>query len=141
MSAEDKAAGARPDRRRRPDWAPRFLEAIRSSGNVRLAARAAGIDRSTPYQRARRDPVFAAAWAEATEDAIDLLEAEARRRALASSDQLLMFLLRAHRPEKYRDRFDVRLELQAEAERVAERLGVPVEDVLERVERLAREVR
>jgi len=106
-----------------------------------LAAFGAGVDRRAPYQRARRDPAFASAWAAAQEASIDLLEAEARRRAMTSSDALLMFLLKAHRPERYRERVDVRLELRAEAERVAERLGVPVEAILERVERLAREVR
>ena len=124
----------------RQDWVPRFLDAIRASGNVRLAANAAGIDRSTPYIRASRDPAFKAAWAEANEDAVDLLEAEARRRALTTSDGLLMFLLRAHRPERYRDRVDVRVEVRREAERVAAKLGMSVEDVLAAAERRAKEL-
>ena len=66
--------------------------------------------------------------------------AEARRRALSGSDQLLMFLLRAHRPEKYHERVGIRLELRQDAERVAERLLVTLEEVPERVERLAREL-
>lgn len=98
---------------RRVDWAGRFLEALRASGNVRLSASAAGIDRDTAYKRRRRDQHFAAAWAAAEQDAIDILEAEARRRALSVSDQLLMFLLRAHRPELYRD--NTRLELTGAA--------------------------
>jgi hypothetical protein len=129
-----------PARTPRRDWIPAFLDAIRASGNVRLAASAAGVDRSTPYVRAKRDPEFAANWAMAEQDAIDILEAEARRRALESSDSLLMFLLRAHRPERYRDSVEVRLDVRAQAEQVAARLGVPLEQVLERVERLAREV-
>lgn len=123
-------------RRRRPAWEARFLEVIRSSGNVRLAAAAAGINRTTPYAAARRDPGFAAAWAAAEQDAIDVLEAEARRRALAGSDGLLQFLLRGLRPERYRDRMDVRFEIEREAERVAERLGIPVERLLERIAHL-----
>ncbi len=71
-----------------------------------------GIDRDTVYKRAGRDPQFTAAWAQAREDAIDGLEAEARRRALSTSDTLLMFLLRANRPAKYRD--NARLELTGE---------------------------
>jgi DNA-directed RNA polymerase specialized sigma24 family protein len=125
---------------RRPDWRQRFLEVIRSTGNVRLSAQAAGIDRSTPYVRARRDPTFAAAWAEAEQDAIDVLEAEARRRALSSSDALLMFLLRAHRPERYRESLDLRVELRREAERIAERLGVTPEEILERANRRVKEL-
>ncbi|MCI4355412.1 MAG: hypothetical protein L3K06_08630, partial [Thermoplasmata archaeon] len=76
---------SRVQRTRRPDWKPRFLEIYRGTGNVRLAADAAGIDRSTPYVRAARDPRFAAAFERAREDAIDGLEGEARRRALGGS--------------------------------------------------------
>ena len=100
-------------RAHRADWGPRFIEAFRASGIVRLAALSAGIDRDTVYKRAGRDPLFAAAWAQAREDAIDVLEAEARRRALSVSDSLLMFLLRANRPTMYRD--NARLEVTGAA--------------------------
>jgi hypothetical protein len=119
---------------------PRFLEVIRATGNVRLAADAAGVDRSTPYRRAGRDPAFARDWAAADQDAIDVLEGEARRRALAGSDALIMFLLKAHRPERYREALNVRLDIRPEAQRIAERLGIPVEEVLEAAERKAREI-
>jgi hypothetical protein len=52
-------APARVPPTRRPDWKPRFLEVFRATGNVRLSADAAGIERSTPYVRAARDPLFA----------------------------------------------------------------------------------
>ena len=55
--AEPTRSAAR--RARRPDWKPRFLEVFRSTGDVRLSADAAGIERSTPYVRAARDPLFA----------------------------------------------------------------------------------
>ena len=77
---------------------------------------------------------------EAREETLDLLEAEARRRALTSSDSLLMFLMRSYRPEQFRDSVNVHLDLRAGAARVAERLGLPVEEVLERVERKIREL-
>ena len=70
----------------------------------------------------KEDPVFAAAWDEAEEKAADVLEAEARRRAVLGvpkplgkvvrdddgqpiairrySDTLLLALLRAHRPPR-----------------------------------------
>ena len=35
------------------------------------------------------------------------MEAEARRRAMAGSDLLLIFLLKGLKPEKYRERHDV----------------------------------
>jgi hypothetical protein len=130
-----------PVRRRRPNWRPRFLEVIRSTGNVRLAAREAGIDRSTPYVRARRDEAFAAAWQAANDDAIDLLEAEAWRRAFAGSHALLMFLLRAHRPERYRDTLDIHVDFRREAERIAARFGLNADEVLADANRRAQELR
>jgi len=101
----ERSANSAPKRRRKPDWAPRFLEVFRATCNVRLSADAAGIDRDTAYWRRQRDPTFAARWAQAEQDAIDVLEAEARRRALSVSDTLLIFLLKAHRPALYRERY------------------------------------
>jgi hypothetical protein len=102
--------GGRPRRERapRPDWAARFIEVFAATGNVRLAAGAAGVSRDAPYKRARRSSAFAARWARAREEAIDTLEA-ARRRALSGSDALLMFLLR-HSAALYREtiRIDIR---------------------------------
>lgn len=86
-----------------PEWVARFLEVFRDTGNVRLACHATGISRPTPFAYREKDPEFARAWKDAEEDACDLLEAEARKRARATSDTLMIFLLKAHRPEKYRD--------------------------------------
>ena len=100
-------------------WKKPFLKALRNSGNVRVACHMTDIERSTAYRARRRDGAFAASWAEAIEEATDALEAEVRRRALSGveepvfyrgkqiaivrkpSDQLLMFLLRGLRPNKY----------------------------------------
>ncbi len=71
-----------PKKRVAPTWPAAFLAALRSCGVVLDACAAAGIDRSTPYVRKKADPDFAAAWAEAAEDATDLLVREARRRAV-----------------------------------------------------------
>ncbi|NIV30648.1 MAG: hypothetical protein GWN58_14455, partial [Anaerolineae bacterium] len=61
--------------------------------------------RSTAYRWRDRWSTFAAEWDEALEDACDLLEAEAWERAIEKgSDRLLMFLLKAHRRDKYGDR-------------------------------------
>ena len=84
-------------------WFPLFLASLRNSGNVRAACKAAGISRETAYDNRRSNAVFAQAWAEAIEDACDLLEAAAWVRARSTSDTLLIFLLKAHRPEKYRE--------------------------------------
>jgi hypothetical protein len=99
-----------------------FLEKLSETGNVSEAARASKVSRSHAYALKLADLAFAAEWTDALESATDVLEAEARHRAVTGveqphfhqgqvtgsvrkySDSLLMFLLKAHRPEKYRDR-------------------------------------
>ncbi len=102
-----------------------FLEGLRQTGQVKLAAKHAGSQRNYFYQRRKRDPEFAAAWAEAIDIGLDLLEDAAVQRALDGaempvfyqgqqvgsfhkpSDKMLIFLLKAHRPERYGDKVDV----------------------------------
>ena len=103
-----------------------FLEHFAEYGNVTAAAKAIGIERNTVYQWQERDEQFVAAFREAEIKATEVLEVEARRRAVEGvesetpiyfrgepvgsivkteySDTLLIFLLKARRPEKYRDR-------------------------------------
>jgi hypothetical protein len=90
------------------DWKRAFLETLRNCGIVRVACQQAGIARRVAYRAKERDQKFAAEWADALDEACDLLEAIAQQRAKESSDTLLIFLLKAHRPEKYRERHDVR---------------------------------
>lgn len=96
-----------------------FLAALRATGNVRSACEAAQIGRRTAYNW-REDASFKADWDEAVTDACDLLEREARRRAVDGwpepvwhkgemcgtvqkfSDRMLELLLMAHRPERFR---------------------------------------
>ena len=105
---------------RRP-WKPLFLDTLRGTGNVRLAASNADVARQVAYRARDSSAKFRAAWDEALEEARELLEAEARRRAAIGvdepvfyqgqvvgqirkySDNLLMFLLKAHWPEKFRE--------------------------------------
>jgi hypothetical protein len=87
------------------EWWEPFLTALEQTGNVSAAARAAGIVRQNAYLTRANHPAFAAAWEEALEVACDALELEARKRAMeGESDVLMIFLLKAHRPEKYRER-------------------------------------
>ena len=99
-----------------------FLMALAATGNVRLSAARAKIARTQVYTWRHRLPKFAAAWAEAVEQGADVLEDAALERAIHGvaepvlyqgkvvgtqrkySDALLMFLLRARRPQTYRDR-------------------------------------
>jgi len=107
-----------------------FLEAFRRTGNVSLACAATGLTRRrTVYEWQERDDEFAGLYRQAEIEATELLEAEAHRRAVFGvqktkgvyfqgtlidtfteqeySDTLLIFLLKARAPEKYRERYDV----------------------------------
>lgn len=85
------------------DWKPKFLEQLSLTGNVTGSAEAAGITRQNAYLSKKDDPEFATAWADAIDQAMDDLEASVYRRAKADSDVLAIFLLKAHRPAKYRE--------------------------------------
>lgn len=109
-----------------PAWTKRFLRLIAETGNVSAACKACRIDRSNPYHLRARSPEFKAAWETADEQACDELEAEARRRALESSDGLLQFMLKALRPDKYREVRDVNLSGSVE---VIKRVGADLERI------------
>ena len=112
----------------------RFLEHLSKTANVSASAEVACIDRKTAYNWRANDREFAQAWAEALETATDTLEAEARRRALEGtpepltckdgliygkdgkpvtvlkfSDNLMALLLKAHRPERFKERTSTEL--------------------------------
>jgi hypothetical protein len=84
-------------------WRMRFLDALRMHGVVARAAIEAGIHRDTAYFERSQDPLFAEQWAEALDRGVDMLEDVAKKRAYEGSDTLLIFLLKAHRPERYRE--------------------------------------
>ena len=94
------------------EWRPTFLLTLRNTGNVRASCQAAGISRKTAYTAKLNAPEFTAQWTEAMADAIDILEAIAVKRAKETSDVLLIFLLKSHRPEIYRETIAVRLEIE-----------------------------
>jgi hypothetical protein len=96
-----------------------FLDYLRKSPNVSKAARAAGYTRQRMYQLRDEDEKFARAWREAADESLDDAEGEVFRRAVKGtlkpvfqkgeevgkireySDTLLMFWLKAHRPDRY----------------------------------------
>lgn len=83
-----------------------FIEALAEHGNVRTACRIAVVGRSTVYAWRQEDATFSAAWETALAEAVEVLEEEARRRALRAekpSDTLLIFLLKSLRPQRYCD--------------------------------------
>lgn len=106
-----------------------FLDALRECANVTVAARSVGISPGTVYNHRKDDPLFAERFQEALDEAVDMLEYEAHRRAFKGteepvfhkgeecgyitkySDPMAMFLLKSHRPDKYRERSEVKQEI------------------------------
>lgn len=86
-----------------------FLAALAEFPNVSRAAEQIAVTRVTLYEHRANDPEFAAAWDNALDEGIEKAEATALQRGLTTSDTLLIFMLKAYRPEKYRD--NVRHEL------------------------------
>ena len=121
----------------RKHWKPLFLDTLRRTGNVVRAANNADVARQVVYRARGSSTKFKADWDEALEEARELLESEARRRAEIGveepvfyqgeivghirkySDNLLMFLLKAHWPQKFRENVTV-------DQRVSGRDGGPV---------------
>lgn len=107
-----------------------FLERLAATGNVSEASRHAKVDLVSVYNWRNGDEDFAYAWTLALEVAGDLLEAEARRRAMGYevaiynhageqvetitrySDRLLVFLLKGAKPDKYGERFNGKMQFQ-----------------------------
>lgn len=103
----------------------KFFAVFAATANVSKASKASKVARSWVYDERDRNESFAARWKEAEEVACDALEEEARRRALKGvikpiyqqgkrvgqvrefSDTLMITLLKAHRPEKFKDRSSV----------------------------------
>lgn len=103
------------------EWRQPFIEAIMQGMSVTDATREIGIDITLPYKRRIDDEEFRNAWKEAAEIGTEFLEQEAARRAYHGtlkpvfhkgvpcgeireySDTLLIFLLKARKPEKYRE--------------------------------------
>lgn len=95
-----------------------FLVAFARQGVVSYAAKAAGVGRRTVYDWLEKDPDFRTLFADAEQEGIDALEAEAHKRAIGGSDVLLIFLLKASRPSKYRERVDVTMDVRHAVERL-----------------------
>ena len=87
--------GGRPLQRRRMSWVKftparqqLFLDHFAGTADVRAAAAAAGVSTATVDAHRRKNPEFAAAWAETLDHAVALLEAEAVRQRLEAQRRL-----------------------------------------------------
>lgn len=101
-----------------------FLAVMTETGNVSEACRVVNVSRNAVYRLKGRDITFSDLWNEAVDTSVDALEIEARRRAIRGykkpvwykgkqvgtiteySDRLLELLLKAHRPDKFRERVE-----------------------------------
>jgi hypothetical protein len=108
-----------------------FIEAFRLTASVTLAAKASKIRRQRHYSWLEEDPHYSALFNRARLEAGEALQDEAVRRAHEGvlepvyykgkpcgvhrvySDGLLMFLLRGLRPDVYRERSNVAVEVSA----------------------------
>ena len=106
-------------------WHPVFLTHLAETANVWYACKKAKINRTTVYEHREKFKEFSELWDVALKDGVEALEFEALRRARFGveepvfykgeicgqvkkySDTLLIFLLKAHAPEKFRERYDV----------------------------------
>lgn len=109
-----------------------FVTSLAGGASITRSCEAAGVARSTAYEWRAADEAFAALWDEALDAGNDLLEDEARRRAVQGvekpvvamgkvarnddgsvlmireySDTLLALMLKAKKPKEYRERIDV----------------------------------
>jgi hypothetical protein len=90
-------------RTRKGAWRAVFLRALAKTPSVTVACKTAGVNRRTAYDHRERDAEFAEQWDSALNESLDVLEHEIYQRALKDDAQLAMFLLKAHRPEVYRE--------------------------------------
>lgn len=99
-----------------------FLDALRDGRSITAACIDAGVSRRTAYDWREADDEFRKEWDSAVDEGTDRLEDEAHRRARDGvakpvfqggkrvgtiqeySDTLTIFLLKARRPEKFKER-------------------------------------
>lgn len=122
------------------EWRLTFLTVMRETANVRLSCQFAGISRKTAYAHRAADEEFREQWDEALQDALDKIELAAYRHAHNGDAGLIKWLLSTHRPEVYGEKpvkHDVNVTVRREAERMAEAIGVPVDDLISMAEAIA----
>jgi hypothetical protein len=96
------ANGARsPDEKKRA-----FLDALARLGTVRAAVEAASVDRHAVYRWRDEDPAFRQGWVDAIEDVADSVEAPMLANARAGQFLPGIAMLKALRPEKFRDGYN-----------------------------------
>ena len=85
-----------------------FLVAYGEHETLVTAAKVTGLGRRTIYNWRRDDPEFDEAFGTIRETLIEVLERSVYQQALDGDIQAAMFMLKAMRPEVYRDRYEIR---------------------------------
>jgi hypothetical protein len=88
-------------------WHATFLKALSRNPNVALACRAAGINRTTAYRHREDIEAFALKWQEVLDASVDRVEAKAFELAYDGNERLIEFILKAYRPERFRERTEL----------------------------------
>jgi hypothetical protein len=96
-------------RKPRRDWRPAFLKGFQKSGTVTGGCAHAAIHRTTAYRERQCNEKFALAWADLELEVTDKLEATALLMALRGDVRLIEFLLKARKPDVYREHHQVEL--------------------------------
>ncbi len=121
---------------RRAQIKAQALEYIVSGRTVLSTAEELGITRESLYDWRTKDRDFAKSWDDAYNAAytrrIDHLEDIAFQRAAAGSDQLLMFLLKGGRAERYGDKRQIELNQHTSVD-VRVLRSLPVNELLSRL--------
>jgi len=117
-----------------------FLEGLRQAASVTKACAVSGLPYSTAYAWRAADEAFAVDWDAAVEQGTDRIEDEAVRRAVDGvqrpiyqggklvghetqfSDRLVELMLKARRPDKFKDRTAVEIDASGQASRMDARL-------------------
>lgn len=86
-------------------WLPMFIKHLSMWGNVTAAAEWVGISRKTARKAYNERPDVRELWHEAIDEAAERLEMDVAERS-RKSDLLAMFLLKALKPEKYREKYE-----------------------------------
>jgi hypothetical protein len=84
-----------------------FLRLLKAGCSVRNAAAAVSMNFASLYRKRRNNPEFAKRWENAQRIEVADLVREAERRAMRKSDRLLMFLLQAADPTRFRQQSSI----------------------------------
>jgi hypothetical protein len=88
-------------------WQARFVKSLRYAPSVSAACKAAGVARTTAYRHRDENEVFASKWQDAIDASVDVVEARCFKLASEGDPRLIEFILKAHRPQVYRDRQEI----------------------------------